>query len=537
MHTFDVKQPKTLADAMIREPNYNQLSIEEFKTPFERGLDKNNRWVILSSLLPWAQMTETYSRTLNAKMGRPAKPARVVIGAIIIKHKLCLPDEEVILTIQENLYLQYFLGFNGFSHKKPFDASLFVTIRRRLSKQVFDDMTDSFLAAVAKVEKKRSARTKRTVREKEPPQPPSSEFVEKTSTEASQDSDKRSGMLLIDATVAPSDIKYPTDLDLLNSSREQSEKLIDELWECVKAPGTVKPRSYRRVARKAYLTMAKKRNKKSNELRKAVRKQLNYLNRNIKTINMLLDKFKDRKIPFSHSQYRTWLIIQELYRQQQQMFNQRSHQIADRIVSVSQPHVRPIVRGKAGRKVEFGAKISASVVDGYAFLDRLSWDSYHEAADLPTQVELYKERFGFYPEVVITDGIYGTKVNRAWLAEKQIRFSGKPLGRPPKMTLENEEQLKAERKRRRKENGIRSRIEGKFGEGKRGYNLDLVKAKHPETAESWIAAIFFVMNLARWLRDYFFVLFWKWVKLCLFRLFSYVKEHFIIYTSPAWGCE
>jgi hypothetical protein len=532
MHTFSPKQSKTLADAMIREPNYNQLSIEEFKTPFEKGLDKNNRWVILASLLPWDKMAETYSKTLNTKMGRPAKPSRLVIGAIIIKHKLCLPDEEVIPTIQENPYLQYFLGFSEFTHERAFDPSLFVTIRRRLSQESFEEMTHAFLAAVAEVEQKRSAPQKKMSGRKKPPPP--AESADDCPTQADQQ-DKRSGLLLIDASVAPSDIKYPTDLDILNSSREHSETLIDALWSRLQTPGEVKPRTYRRVARKAYLAMAKKRKKKANDIRKANRKQLNYLKRNLKTINDLLDNVDDGKIPFTRRQYRSFLIIQEVYRQQHQMFNQRSHKISDRIVSVSQPHVRPIVRGKAGRDVEFGPKISASVVGGYGFLDRLSWDAYHEATDLPTQVEQYKERFGYYPEAVITDGIYGTRENREWLHARKIRFSGKPLGRPPKVTIENEEVLKAERKRRRQESGMRSRIEGKFGEGKRGYDLDLVKAKWPETGESWVAAVFFVMNLARWLRDYFFVPVFNCLQKTLFRLFGYVKEQCGIFNKPNWG--
>jgi len=519
---------------MIREPNYNQLSIEEFKTPFEKGLDKTNRWVILASLLPWDKMAETYTRTLNTKMGRPAKPSRLAVGAIIIKHKLCLADEEVIPSIQENPYLQYFLGFSEFTHEPAFDPSLFVTIRRRLSQASFEEMTHSFLAAVAEVEKKQAAQQQKTSGKKKSPQPPV-ESAEEASTETEQKEDKRSGLLLIDASVAPADIKYPTDLDVLNTSREHSEKLIDELWDILKTPGAVKPRTYRRTARKEYLAMAKKRKKKANELRKAIRKQLNYLKRNLKTINTLLDKFDSSRIPFTRCHYRSFLIIQEVYRQQQQMFNERSHQIADRIVSVSQPHVRPIVRGKAGRDVEFGPKISASVVGGYGFLDRLSWDAYHEAADLPTQVEQYKERFGFYPEAVITDGIYGTQKNRKWLRKNNIRFSGKPLGRPPKVTPDNEEQLKAERKRRQKESGIRSRIEGKFGEGKRGYDLDLVKAKWPETGESWVAAVFFVMNLARWLRDYFFVPIFKSFQRALCRLSGYVKELFDVRSRPLLG--
>jgi hypothetical protein len=331
-------------------------------------------------------------------------------------------------------------------------------------------------------------------------------------------------MLLLDATVAPADIKFPTDVDLLNTSREKSEALIDLLWQETKIPEAVKPRTYRRVARKSYLNIAKKRKKKVNELRKGIRKQLKYLSRNIKTINKLLDKFERDQWPLEYNALRDFWIIQKVYRQQKQMYDNRCHKISDRIKSVSQPHVRPIVRGKASKEVEFGAKISASVVGGYSFLVRLSWDACHEAADLPGQVRQYKSRFGFYPKVVITDGIYGTRENRAWLEKKGIRYSGKPLGRPPKITTENINQLKADRKRRQKENGIRSRIEGKFGEGKRGYDLDLVKAKLPQTSESWIATIFFVMNIARWLREYFFVPLFFLKKVVLFRLFLIFKE-------------
>lgn len=509
---------------MIREPNYNQISIEEFKTPFELGLDKTNRWVFLASCLPWNELTRIYSRALKQTMGRPAIRARVAIGAMIIKHKLRLPDEEVIPTIQENPYLQFFLGYSEFSHKRPFDPSLFVTIRKRLGADMFNEMTDKFLSRVSEIENKNKIKKEKKKKNDNPSKSSSPDSTSSESFNNSSDENKRSGMLLLDASVAPADIKYPTDLDLLNTCREQSEKLIDQLWQKVKTPEENKPRTYRRVARKSYLNMSKKRKKKSKELRKALRKQLNFIKRNFKTINTFLDRFDTKQWPLDFSDLRIFWIIQEVYRQQYQMYNNRTHKISDRIVSISQPHVRPMVRGKASKEVEFGAKISASVVDGYAFLDRLSWDAYHEASDLPKQVMLHKARFGFYPEVVITDGLYGTRKNRAWLEKRNIRFSGKPLGRPPKITLENADQIRIDQRQRKIENCIRSRIEGKFGEGKRGYNLDLVKAKLPQTSESWVATIFFVMNIARWLRDYFFVLVLFLKKSKSLRLYLYAKE-------------
>jgi len=78
------------------------------------------------------------------------------------------------------------------------------------------------------------------------------------------------------------------------------------------------------------------------------------------------------------------------------LFDNNKQSIADRIVSLSQPHIRPIVRGKAGESVEFGAKLSASCFEGYVFLDRMSWDNFNESGDLKAQVEAYYSFTGHY---------------------------------------------------------------------------------------------------------------------------------------------
>ena len=92
--------------------------------------------------------------------------------------------------------------------------------------------------------------------------------------------------------------------------------------------------------------------------------------------------------------YRLVLVIKELYRQQLWMYENRSHRMADRIVSIYQPHVRPIVRGKAKSPVEFGAKLSVSLVDGFSFVDKLSWDAFNESGDLTLQIESYHGQIG-----------------------------------------------------------------------------------------------------------------------------------------------
>ena len=90
------------------------------------------------------------------------------------------------------------------------------------------------------------------------------------------------------------------------------------------------------------------------------------------------------------------LVATEVYRQQRTLFENNQQSISDRIVSLNQPHIRPIIRGKAGKTVEFGAKISASYFDGYVFLDRISWDNFNESADLKSQIEAYYNFTGYY---------------------------------------------------------------------------------------------------------------------------------------------
>ncbi len=193
------------------------------------------------------------------------------------------------------------------------------------------------------------------------------------------------------------------------------------------------------------------------------------------------------------------------------MFENRCHRISGRIVSISQPHIRPIVRGKASAPVEFGAKLSASVVDGAVFLDRLDWDPYHESSDLVAQVEAYKQRFGCYPASVHCDAIYRTRENRKFCKKHNIRMSGPPLGRPPKQTAENAQELRDKKQQRRQDEIDRIPIEGKFGQGKRRFSLDRIMAKLPETSETVMATIFIVMNLERWLKKLFFALiFCRW---------------------------
>lgn len=154
-----------------------------------------------------------------------------------------------------------------------------------------------------------------------------------------------------------------------------------------------KPRTYRQKARKVYIQAAKAKRRSRAKIRAAVGKQLRFLSRNRKHINTLVKKGSSLGL-LSRYQYKCLLVIATVYEQQLQMYEQRTHRVEGRIVSISQPHVRPIVRGKAAAAVEFGVKISVSAIEGYTFIDRLSWENFNEGTDLIGQVQTYRQRFG-----------------------------------------------------------------------------------------------------------------------------------------------
>jgi hypothetical protein len=193
-------------------------------------------------------------------------------------------------------------------------------------------------------------------------------------------------------------------------------------------------------------------------------------------------------------------VIGELYRQQKWMYDHKSHRIDDRIVSINKPHVRPIVRGKAGAKVEFGAKGSASVAQGLVFVGHISWDNFNESTDLIDQINSHKKKFGFYPESVHADKIYRTRENLRYCKKHGIRLSGPRLGRPPKQTEQNSVETAIAKKIAHQDEIDRIAIEGKFGQGKRRYSLGRIMTKLNHSSKTAIVMSFLVMNLEKWLK-------------------------------------
>ena len=472
---------------MIQYTPASQLKFEEFQSPFEQHLRKDNKWVELAQAIPWDECAKIYHQYMDAKKGAPSLDARLVLGAMLIKHMKGLSDRDVVSEIQENIYLQYFVGFSSFNTEAAFDPSLFVTFRKRLGLSAFEKMNDLIVSKALGLKGEASE----------------DEKDDEDDMDHNMDSgkkEKRQGRLKIDATVADQMIEYPTDLKLLNTAREETERLIDLLYDQGGKAGK-KPRTYRWKARKEYLSEAMKKRKSKQKIRIAVGKQLRYLRRNIKTINKMWAATGKEKSPFNFRDLKLFWVLQVLYTQQNKMYILKENRCDHRIVNLYQPHVRPIPRGKEKYKTEFGAKLGVSEYKGYSWLDNLSWEAYNEVKDLKIHVESFKKRIGHYPAVVLCDGKYLSRENRKWLKDKHIRHIGKRLGRPKELSA-------YEKRRLKKERGMRNHIEGKFGQGKNAYELSKIRARLQQTSESWIAGIFLSMNLVKWLQSlpiFFFI--------------------------------
>ncbi|MCG8484461.1 MAG: IS5 family transposase [Clostridia bacterium] len=469
---------------MYKKQEHQMLLPHDFFLPFGGQLNPDNRWVKMAAMIPWWKVEEKYAKKFKSKTGKVALSVRVALGALIIQNKCNYSDQETVNQITENPYLQYFIGLSEFQFEAPFHSSSMTHFRKRLGKNIINEVNEMIaLEATASHEEDEEDNDDST---------PNKENSDKKAETA--ETPKNKGKLLLDATCTPADIHYPTDLGLLNKAREDLESMIDTL-HVADVGKRKKPRTYREKARKQYLSVVKQRRPRKKKIRKAIKQQLQYVRRDLGIVKDQIARHGENEL--SKKQLEKLETIEKLYIQQRTMYRTKQHQVDNRIVSIDQPHVRPIVRGKAQANVEFGAKLSISVVNGYAFMETLGWENYNEGKTLIESVERYKNRFGYYPKAVLVDKIYRNRENLKYCKEKGIRMSGPRLGRPKKCEEYKQKQIAY------RDACERNAIEGKFGEGKRVNGLGLIQARLKETSETVIALQLLVMNLQKRLRSLF----------------------------------
>nr|WP_239530265.1 IS5 family transposase [Sporolactobacillus spathodeae] len=444
------------------------MTIEDFSTPLP--LDPDNRWVRWASMIPWDQLNKTYS-ALFKKNGHPAYNVRVAVGSLLVKQLLNLSDEGTVRAISESHYLQFFIGLPSFTLHCPFDASTLTRFRKRLADTTILRTANEYLIQNAERPEKDESN-----KDDDPP---------------SNDGPK--GTMIVDATCAPSDIAFPTDVRLLHVTRIHLEKLIDELWN---SSFGKKPRTRRRQARMAYLRFARNRKPSSKKVRQAVRQQLGYVKRDLAFISQLTEK----DAHLFEKQEQIINTAQLIYEQQNEMYRTKKHRVDHRIVSFDQPYVRPIQRGKAKAATEFGPKFEITVIDGYTRLSKLSWENYNESQFLIEKIEAYHQSYDHYPARVLADKIYATRANRQFCKSKGIHLQGPPLGRPRKVD-------DLDKKIHYQDSCERNQVESKFGTLKTFHGLERLCSRLKETSELEIELAILGLNLCKRARSSFVALF------------------------------
>lgn len=460
-----------------------QIRFSDFNQPMGLTMSPENRWVKKADLIPWDELECEYAGLFKSKTGTVAKPFRLALGALLIQIEYGYSDEEVALQIRENPYLQYFCGMGGYEDKAPFDPSLMVHFRKRLTPEKISAINERIIQKA--VTKKQTNDKNKDNNDKD--EPPSNK-----------------GTMIVDATCVSSNIKYPQDTALLNESREKLEKIIKTMHN---PDDGKKPRTYPKKARRDYLKIARKKKKTKQEIRISVRKQLQYVKRDISHIQTMLKNGKT----MSTKHEEQFEIIKEIYNQQQHMYKERTHKVADRIVNIRQPYIRPIVRGKAKAMVEFGAKIEISVTEGYVRLEKQSFDAYNESESLREAIERYYERYGYYPKRVLADKIYRNRTNIAYCKQKGIRLSGPALGRPKKDEA-------TDKKQEYKDICERVEVERAFSHAKRKFGMGLIKTYLKETTQAVIALSILALNLHKIHCAFLLSFFAAWLKNFAFEL-------------------
>lgn len=467
---------------MYKSSDKSQSSFLDFNQPMGMHMNPDNRWIKMADAIPWEVFEKKYKRLFKVNTGNVAKPLRTALGALIIQTKFQYSDRELVEQITENPYLQYFIGLPGYQEDPPFDASTLVLFRKRINSRMIAEANEYLLSNQNQKD------------DDDDPKPPTGDGTPDDAL-SNNESDNE-GTLILDATCAPVNIRYPQDVSLLNEAREKLETII---YRFCKSYGLPLPRRYRRRARKDYLAFAKCRKHTAKKIRKALRQQLSYVRRNIG----YLDEFMADGYAPKAEEIPLLLTVFKLYEQQQYMYDNRTHSVENRIVSITQPWIRPIVRGKLNAPVEFGAKLDISIDSkGYARIEKSSFDAYNESATLKEAVERFKERTGHYPERVLADRIYRTRENRSFCKENGIRLSGPKLGRPNPFTNKTDKELEYQ------DNTDRIAIEREFSLEKRCYGLGRIVTKLEETQLTSIALSVFVANLFKIQRQILFALFY-----------------------------
>lgn len=387
--------------------------------------------------IPWAELVKTFNLKKSAKGPASIFSPQGKLGLMFLKHYACCSDERLIEQLNGNVHFQIFCDILLSPEESIKNFKIVSQIRCELA-EILD---------IQKTQKVLASKWAPYMRE-----------LNKATA---------------DATCYESEVRNPTNQKLL--------------WECVdwnynqmkvlcKQMRIRLPRTKYLKWKERYFLYCRKRRKPSKEKQVLTRALLNLLEK----LNNELDKIQMNNVfDISKKFYNRREIIYKVYQQQLQLFTTGENP-KDRIVSIAKSYLRPIVRGKETKKVEFGPKVNKIQIDGINFIEHLSFDAFNEGTRFQSSVRLSQELTNTRLIVMGADAIYATNANRRFATSRNIRTDFCRKGRVGK----HEEHRKKLARMITKERA--SRLEGSFGKEKEHYHLKKIKARTQKTETLWI---------------------------------------------------
>lgn len=405
---------------------------------YERFLQTDLGQLYLS--IPFDQLASTIPLPKHCQSGKGCKPWFDVKGGLallFLKHYLGLSDALLIHRINTDWSLQYFCGIQLQVTEIIKDTNLPSWWRTYIGSHLDIDSMQKIFANYWKLEISNS-------------------------TFSSED-----------ATCYESRISFPTPAKLLWDCCHKTYLSYNDIK---KQMGQRQSRCNYVKWKKEFLSYQKTKKKTKRAEKKLLKKLLKFLFRLLQLHKELIEK---KGIELSLKQKAQMLTITKVYEQQHSKVYGQVEQIKDRIVSLSKPYIRPIVRGKETKSVEFGAKVNKLQVGGISFIEHFSYDAFNEGTRLENCIGLHRKLFGKCTHHS-ADKIYATNANRKY-CHKKIITNFEPKG---KQKAQHIEQSKIMRNALNKERG--TRLEGSFGNEKNHYLLQKVNARNAITEKCWI---------------------------------------------------
>jgi hypothetical protein len=407
---------------------------ENYQAYFDRFLQSDLGKIYQA--IPWSELIKGFYLRDRKKGPLSTFSPRGKLALMFLKHYTGCSDRKMIEQLNGNIDYQLFCDiFLG--HERLTNFKMVSAIRKDLANRLDIDRIESILASFWRP----------------------------------HISDKNS--VVIDATCYESDLWYPTDQKLLWRAVEWSYHYLKRY---TKQSGLLMPRTKFRKWKIRYVSYSKMRRKSRKKRRSLTRGLLRLL---YKLIVCLANMEEESDLLFPERYYRRRAVIEKLYEQQASKFYQ-GQKIKDRIVSIHKEYVRPIVRGKEIKQVEFGAKVNKIMIDGISFIEHISFDAFNEGTRLIRTIFKAQRLMHCKVKVVGADAIYATNRNRKFVTKSQIFTDFKPKGRKHR----EHKQIKKVKQAITKERA--SRLEGSFGKDKENYYLKTIKAKTRQTEILWI---------------------------------------------------